>query len=83
MSKYTLEAQYTAYSQWDIDFDISTVADWYIKYDTLFVQHNKDDDDWEKYHPSASGECDYKTPDVVMEGIKDGDGYLDNWTEVG
>ena len=39
--KYKVEAQYTAYSQWDIDFDLEESYNWYIKYDTLEVQHKK------------------------------------------
>lgn len=79
--KFTLEAQYTAYSQWIIDFDIDTVENWYIKYDTLEVQHNKGDE-WVSYEASYSGDVDTKRPEKVMVGIEDKDGYLDNWTEV-
>jgi hypothetical protein len=70
--KHIVEAQYTAYSQWEIDFDLNKVYSWYIKYDTLEVQHKKGDD-WVAYSASAEGECDYKRPDKVYQAELDDD----------
>ncbi len=70
--KHIVEAQYAAYSQWEIDFDLNKVYSWYIKYDTLEIQH-KEGDDWVAYSASAEGECDYKRPDKVYQADSDDD----------
>jgi len=82
MNIYTVEAQYTAYSQWDIDFDLEESYNWYIKYDTLNVQH-KEDGEWVSYASNAQGECDYKRPEKVYQAELDEDGDADEWKEVG
>ena len=80
--KYKVEAQYTAYSQWDINFDLNKVYSWHIKYDTLEVQH-KEDGKWVSYASNAQGECDYKRPEKVYRAELDEDGDADEWKEVG
>lgn len=37
-----VRADYVATSEWETDFDIEKVHDWYIKWDTLYVQHTPD-----------------------------------------
>ena len=79
--KYKVEAQYSAYSQWDIDFDLEESYNWYIKYDTLEVQH-KEDGEWVSYASNVQGECDYKRPEKVYQAELDEDGDADEWKEV-
>ena len=82
MMKYKVEAQYSAYSQWDIDFDLEESYNWYIKYDTLEVQH-KEDGKWVSYASNVQGECDYKHPEKVYRAELDEDGDADEWKEIG
>ena len=80
--KYKVEAQYTAYSQWDIDFDLEESYNWYIKHDVLNVVHNKGED-WKSYQSSGAGECDYSSPERQYITELDEDGDELDWEVVG
>ena len=54
---------------------------YYIKYDTLNVQH-KEDGEWVSYASNDQGECDYKRPEKVYQAELDEDGDADEWNEV-
>lgn len=58
---------YEAASNWSLNFDLNDVADWYVKWDTLFVKHNEDDEDYDEYEPdnSASESYDFKRPHEI------------------
>lgn len=58
---------YEAASSWNLEFDLNDVADWYVKWDTLFVKHNEEDEDYHEYEPadSASENYDFKRPSEI------------------
>jgi hypothetical protein len=58
---------YQVESNWNLEFDLKDVADWYVKWDKLFVKHNQDDEDYEEYEPdfSALESYDFKRPNEV------------------
>ncbi len=62
-----LTVYYQAASNWDLEFDLKDVADWYVKWDTLFVKHNEDDEDYEEYEADCSAleNYDFKRPNEV------------------
>ncbi len=49
-----LTATYKSASTWALDFDLNAVHDWYVKWDTLYVQHKESDLDFEEYEPTFS-----------------------------
>jgi len=62
-----LIASYSSSSKWELDFDLQDTHKWYVKWDTLYVQHKEGDSDFEEYEPSfsASGEQSLKYPDTL------------------
>lgn len=58
MSYASLETNYYISSMWDLDFDLRKVHAWYVRWDTLFVQHNIADK-WVEYPPTISAEDDF------------------------
>ena len=62
-----LIAYYSSSSKWELDFDLKDVYKWYVKWDTLYVQHKEGDLDFEKYEPRfpACGEQSLKHPDTL------------------
>ncbi len=64
----TITAVYKTTSIFNIDFDLKSVHDYWIKWDTLFVVHNEGDDAVE-YSAVSSAEDDhecYKAPVEVL-----------------
>jgi len=60
-----LFANYTLDSYWELDFDLDSVADWYVRWDTLHVKFNPGDTNYVKIQPTFSAEDDaegLKTP---------------------
>ncbi len=41
---YEFEAKYEVHSCWELDFDINDVYAWWVRYDALYVIHEKDGD---------------------------------------
>ena len=80
MSYARLETNYyTTSSIWDLDFDLRKVRAWYVRWDSLFVQHNIGDK-WVEYPPCYSAEDDiyyikhpkeYYVDEVLVEFKKD------------
>ena len=44
-----LTAFYSSSSKWELDFDLNDTYNWYVKWDTLYVQHKESDSDFEEY----------------------------------
>jgi hypothetical protein len=62
---YELTASYSTISRWELDFNLDTVFDWYIRWDTLFVKFKELDEDYDEFEPdfSCSDDTDsYKYP---------------------
>ena len=62
---YELTASYSTISRWELDFNLDSVFDWYIKWDTLFVKFKELDEDYDEIEPdfSCSDDTDsYKYP---------------------
>ena len=62
---YELTASYSTISRWELDFNLDTVFDWYIRWDTLFVKFKELDEDYDEFEPyfSCSEDTDsYKYP---------------------
>jgi len=59
--KHTVRAVYTVESEWEIDFNLEEVEDWYIKWDELMVIHNKGDAPI-CYPSDCTSELDFKRP---------------------
>lgn len=78
---YRIEAHFTAFSEWEIEFDLNSVHHWYIKYDVLYAKHSKDED-YKEYSPSYTGDCDYKSPDKVFQAVEDNLGWTGTYQEV-
>ena len=49
-----LTAFYSSSSKWELDFDLNDTYNWYVKWDTLYVQHKESDSDFEEYEPIFS-----------------------------
>lgn len=49
MSQITVD--YSCRSTWVLDFDINTVADWYVEWDILYVKHKKTQRNYIEYKP--------------------------------
>ena len=47
---YQLCATYNPQSYWELDFNLNDCADWYIRWDTLFVQFSNGQD-YVEYEP--------------------------------
>ena len=61
----TLTASYSTISRWELDFNLDSVFDWYIRWDTLFVKFKELDEDYDEFEPyfSCSEDTDsYKYP---------------------
>ena len=62
---YELTASYSTISRWELDFNLDSVFDWYIRWDTLFVKFKELDEDYDEFEPyfSCSEDTDsYKYP---------------------
>jgi len=67
--QYRLDANYSANSIWFLDFDLKEVAEFYIRWDTLYVKFLHTDDDFIGFEPDIAAENDhdvYKTPNEVF-----------------
>ncbi len=49
-----LTATYISSSRWTLDFDLKDVHDWYVKWETLYVKHQENDEDYVEYEPEYS-----------------------------
>lgn len=50
MTRYEFISSYQSNSVFELDFDIRDSFDWYLKWDTLYVQHHENDE-WHEYEP--------------------------------
>jgi len=66
-----VQAYYGNTSVWTLDFDIKTVFEWYIKWNTLYVKHTETSD-YQEFEPDLSAEgADWKRPDqVFFDGVE-------------
>lgn len=65
-----ISVNYHATSLFEIDVDLASVNDWYIKWDTLYVQHRQGGQ-YVAYEPYASAVDDHeltKYPGSVYQG---------------
>jgi len=75
MSKsYIVEAQFSAYSNWEVPYNLEEVCDWYIKYNTLYIKVTKDDK-YIEYEVIGEGDVDYKYPNKVWVADSDEQDY--------
>lgn len=51
---YEFEAKYEVHSCWELNFDVRDVYAWWVKYETLYVIHEKGGDT-RMYSPTYSG----------------------------
>lgn len=65
----TLTAFYSVASTWELDFDLNSVADWYVNHDVLHVKWNAEDDEYEEIEPTYAADEDtemYKHPQKTV-----------------
>ena len=66
---FRLDANYSSNSVWFLDFDLREVAEWYIRWDTLYVKFLHSDLDFTVIEPDVVAENDhdaYKSPDEIF-----------------
>jgi hypothetical protein len=51
---YELTASYSTISRWELDFNLDSVFDWYIRWDKLFVKFKELDEDYDEFEPYFS-----------------------------
>ena len=51
---YELTASYSPISRWELDFNLHTVFDWYIKWDKLYVKFEELDEEYDEFEPYFS-----------------------------
>lgn len=54
-------ATYKSTSIWELNFDLHSVADWYIEWDCLYVKFKDSDADYQCIDPTFSAEDDTET----------------------
>ena len=72
-------AVYNVVTEFVVDFDLNSVHDYYVKWERLYVQHNKGDDyvEVECYKRSQSETFDYKYPHKIELDEADEDELLE------
>lgn len=55
---YRLTAKYTIRSHWFLDLDLNLVADWYVRWDKLYVKFNAHDEDYVEIQPDMASDDD-------------------------
>ena len=60
---YELTASYSAISRWELDFNLHTVFDWYIRWDTLYVKFKEIDEEYVRNNWIVDGEFNRKILD--------------------
>ena len=73
--KTTIEAVYTAVAGFELDFNINEVHSYYIKWNVLHVQFEKDGG-WEEFEPDYSSveDMDLKRPAEVIVEVEETNG---------
>ena len=67
MNTYELIVSYRPVSKFHLNFDLTEVYDWHIKWDTLYVKR-LNTDEWQSYEPIISAEDEhefFKHPDKI------------------
>jgi hypothetical protein len=51
---YELTAAYSTISRWELDFNLDTVFDWYVRWDKLHVKFKELDEEYDEFEPYFS-----------------------------